>query len=212
LPSLSQAFPVQVINPSVHKLVVEGGYRRRRWVDWAVFHVEPQLRTWTPEPEFRARWRRNAALKSALAREMRSASIAEPPSKLSQPGAFPSRGMWCRLIGPLINPIRQDNPSIVSPERQGGSPVSALELSATVQGTKPDIRGPRRRSCNERRAQRWRPKPSRHLQTRVRSADSVCTENLTAAPCLVSRVSRSAAIAARDRARSLSAKGRDEPR
>ena len=124
LAELSQAFPVQVINPSVHKLVVEDGYRRRPWVDWAVFHVEPQLRTWTPEPEFRGRWRRNAALRSALARQMRSASIAEPPSKLSQPGAFPSRGIRCRLIGPLINPIRQDNPSIASPERQCGSPLA----------------------------------------------------------------------------------------
>jgi len=41
LTDLSQAFPVQVIDPGVHKLVEEGGYRRRRWMDWAVFHVEP---------------------------------------------------------------------------------------------------------------------------------------------------------------------------
>lgn len=40
LTELSQAFPVQVIDPGVHKLVEEGGYRRRRWLDWAVFHVE----------------------------------------------------------------------------------------------------------------------------------------------------------------------------
>jgi DNA replication and repair protein RecF len=41
LSELSQTFPVQVIDPGVHKLVEEGGYRRRRWLDWAVFHVEP---------------------------------------------------------------------------------------------------------------------------------------------------------------------------
>ncbi|MDB6101307.1 MAG: replication/repair protein RecF [Gammaproteobacteria bacterium] len=41
LTELSQAFPVQVIDPGVHKLVEEGGFRRRRWMDWAVFHVEP---------------------------------------------------------------------------------------------------------------------------------------------------------------------------
>ena len=41
LTELSQAFPVQVIDPGVHKLVEEGGHRRRRWLDWAVFHVEP---------------------------------------------------------------------------------------------------------------------------------------------------------------------------
>lgn len=41
LTELSRAFPVQVIDPSIHKLVEEGGHRRRRWIDWAVFHVEP---------------------------------------------------------------------------------------------------------------------------------------------------------------------------
>src|ERR1700761_1895692 len=40
LTELSQAYPVQVIDPGVHKLVEEGGFRRRRWMDWAVFHVE----------------------------------------------------------------------------------------------------------------------------------------------------------------------------
>jgi DNA replication and repair protein RecF len=41
LTELSESFPVQVIDPGVHKLVEEGGFRRRRWMDWAVFHVEP---------------------------------------------------------------------------------------------------------------------------------------------------------------------------
>src|SRR5882724_5185207 len=41
LTELSQAFPVQVIDPGVHRLIEEGGFRRRRWMDWAVFHVEP---------------------------------------------------------------------------------------------------------------------------------------------------------------------------
>lgn len=40
LTELSESFPVQVIDPGVHKLVEEGGFRRRRWMDWAVFHVE----------------------------------------------------------------------------------------------------------------------------------------------------------------------------
>jgi DNA replication and repair protein RecF len=40
LTELSQAFPVQIIDPGVHKLLEEGGFRRRRWMDWAVFHVE----------------------------------------------------------------------------------------------------------------------------------------------------------------------------
>ena len=38
--ALAEAFPVQVIDAEIHKLVEEGSARRRRWLDWAVFHVE----------------------------------------------------------------------------------------------------------------------------------------------------------------------------
>ncbi len=41
LAELSTLMPVQAIDPDVHKLVEEGSYGRRRWLDWAVFHVEP---------------------------------------------------------------------------------------------------------------------------------------------------------------------------
>jgi len=62
LTELSQAFPVQVIDPGVHRLVEEGGFRRRRWMDWAVFHVEPHfVDTWVQYT--RALKQRNAALK-----------------------------------------------------------------------------------------------------------------------------------------------------
>jgi DNA replication and repair protein RecF len=43
LAELSQVLAVQVIEPGIHRLVEEGGSRRRRWLDWAVFHVEPQF-------------------------------------------------------------------------------------------------------------------------------------------------------------------------
>jgi DNA replication and repair protein RecF len=60
---LSQVFPVQVIEPGVHKLVEEGASRRRRWMDWAVFHVEPPfVDTWLRYT--RALRQRNAALKN----------------------------------------------------------------------------------------------------------------------------------------------------
>lgn len=62
LAELSHAFPVQVIEPGVHRLVEEGGHRRRRWLDWAVFHVEPSfMDTWVRY--VRAVKQRNAALK-----------------------------------------------------------------------------------------------------------------------------------------------------
>jgi DNA replication and repair protein RecF len=62
LAELSQAFPVQVIEPGIHRLVEEGGAGRRRWLDWAVFHVEPQfVDSWVRYT--RALKQRNAALK-----------------------------------------------------------------------------------------------------------------------------------------------------
>jgi DNA replication and repair protein RecF len=63
LAELSQEFPVQVIDPGVHRLVEEGGYRRRRWLDWAVFHVEPSfVSTWLRYT--RTLKQRNAALRA----------------------------------------------------------------------------------------------------------------------------------------------------
>jgi DNA replication and repair protein RecF len=63
LAELSQAFPVQAIEPGIHRLVEEGGHGRRRWMDWAVFHVEPQfVDTWVRYT--RALKQRNAALKA----------------------------------------------------------------------------------------------------------------------------------------------------
>jgi DNA replication and repair protein RecF len=60
---LSGVLPVQAIDPEIHKLVDQGPERRRRWLDWLVFHVEPT---------FGAQWarynralkQRNAALKT----------------------------------------------------------------------------------------------------------------------------------------------------
>jgi DNA replication and repair protein RecF len=73
LSELSQAFPVQVIEPGVHRLVEEGGYGRRRWMDWAVFHVEPQfVDTWTRYT--RTLKQRNAALKT----DASQASVWDP--------------------------------------------------------------------------------------------------------------------------------------
>ena len=63
LTELTQAFPVQVIDPGIHKLVEEGGFRRRRWMDWGVFHVEHQFGEWWVRYS-RALKQRNAALRS----------------------------------------------------------------------------------------------------------------------------------------------------
>ena len=59
---LADQFPAQVIDPEVHKLLEEGPGRRRRFLDWGVFHVEHTfLPTW--RRYHLALRQRNAALK-----------------------------------------------------------------------------------------------------------------------------------------------------
>ncbi len=62
LADLAQALPVQVIDPDIHKLLEEGPARRRRFLDWGVFHVEPGfLEIWRRYQ--RALRQRNAVLR-----------------------------------------------------------------------------------------------------------------------------------------------------
>lgn len=63
LSELPLAFPTQIIDPDAHKLIEDSATRRRRWLDWAVFHVEPGFASaWTRYQ--RALLQRNAALKT----------------------------------------------------------------------------------------------------------------------------------------------------
>lgn len=63
LAELAALFPVQVIDPGIHRLIEEGPATRRRWLDWAMFHVEPQfLNQWRCYR--RALRQRNAALRT----------------------------------------------------------------------------------------------------------------------------------------------------
>lgn len=57
---LASVLPVEVIDPEVHKLIEEGPERRRRYLDWGTFHVEPRfLETW-------ARYRRSLRQRNEL--------------------------------------------------------------------------------------------------------------------------------------------------
>jgi DNA replication and repair protein RecF len=65
---LSGFVPVQAIDPEIHKLVEQGPERRRRWLDWLVFHVEPS---------FAGHWSRyNRALKQRNA-ALRTGGVAD---------------------------------------------------------------------------------------------------------------------------------------
>lgn len=63
LAELATIFPVQAIDPEVHRLVEEGPQERRRFLDWGVFHVEPRfVDSWRRYQ--RALKQRNAALRA----------------------------------------------------------------------------------------------------------------------------------------------------
>lgn len=68
LGELALAFPVQVIDPGVHKLIEEGPVGRRRFLDWGVFHVEQgYLAQW--QRLHRVLKQRNAALRTEASDE-----------------------------------------------------------------------------------------------------------------------------------------------
>jgi len=72
LGELAAVLPAQIIDPEVHKLIEEGPSRRRRFLDWGVFHVEHKfLDGWQRYQQVLKQ--RNAALK---ARQPRAAVSA----------------------------------------------------------------------------------------------------------------------------------------
>lgn len=62
---IAEVLPIQVIDPGVHRLVDEGSSRRRRLLDWGVFHVKHEfLSIWRRYQ--RALAQRNTALREEL--------------------------------------------------------------------------------------------------------------------------------------------------
>jgi DNA replication and repair protein RecF len=67
LAELAGVLPVQIIDPEVHRLIEEGPARRRRFLDWGVFHVEHRfVGNWQKYQQ--ALRQRNAALRSRQSR------------------------------------------------------------------------------------------------------------------------------------------------
>jgi DNA replication and repair protein RecF len=63
LAELAAVLPVQIIDPEVHRLIEEGPGRRRRYLDWGVFHVEHDfVPSWQRYQQVLKQ--RNAALKA----------------------------------------------------------------------------------------------------------------------------------------------------
>ena len=71
LAELALALPTQIIDPEVHKLIEDGPARRRRFLDWGVFHVEHSfVGHWQKYQQ--ALKQRNAALKARQPRSVTS--------------------------------------------------------------------------------------------------------------------------------------------
>jgi len=67
LAELAWVLPVQIIDPEIHRLIEEGPNRRRRFLDWGVFHVEHSfVENWQRYQQ--ALRQRNAALKARQGR------------------------------------------------------------------------------------------------------------------------------------------------
>lgn len=96
---LAEQFPAQVIDPEIHKLLEEGPGRRRRFLDWGVFHVEPTFLTnWRRYHQ--ALRQRNAALKQEHGDE----GLAAWEQELAASGEELARqrdGYLALLAGPL---------------------------------------------------------------------------------------------------------------
>jgi DNA replication and repair protein RecF len=97
LAELALMLPVQIIDPEVHHLIDEGPSRRRRFLDWGVFHVEQSFVGYWQRYQQALR-QRNAALKSRL-----------PPSAIS---------VWDRDLleyGDLVAQARTRYVSLLAP-------------------------------------------------------------------------------------------------
>jgi DNA replication and repair protein RecF len=76
LAELAWVLPVQIIDPEIHRLIEEGPNRRRRFIDWGVFHVEHSFVEHWQRYQQTLR-QRNAALKARQVRAVVTAWDAE---------------------------------------------------------------------------------------------------------------------------------------
>jgi DNA replication and repair protein RecF len=105
LAELAAVLPVQIIDPEVHRLIEEGPARRRRFLDWGVFHVEP---------DFVAHWQRyqqvlnqrNAALRLRQPRDMVAAWDGE--LILLGESIHAARGRYVSALGPVAATLSRD--------------------------------------------------------------------------------------------------------
>jgi DNA replication and repair protein RecF len=96
---LASHFPPQIIDPEIHKLLEEGPQRRRRFLDWGVFHVEPTfMEAW--QRYHRALRQRNASLKPGT--DPRASSVWDPELVAAGGRLDEMRRGYLALLGPKL--------------------------------------------------------------------------------------------------------------
>lgn len=135
---LATHFPPLIIDPEIHKLLEDGPPRRRRFLDWGVFHVEPSfMDTW--QRYHRALKQRNAALK--LGADARNARIWEPELAATGERLAALRGNYLELLGPVLAGLgrRLLDEDVTVVHHAGWSPDETL-ASALAKGLERDVR------------------------------------------------------------------------
>jgi len=105
LAELASALPVQIIDPEVHRLIEEGPSRRRRFLDWGVFHVEPTfVGHW--QKYHQVLKQRNAALRAGQSGNM----IAVWDGDLVRYGEWVSeaRRRYVAMLAPVVDAVARN--------------------------------------------------------------------------------------------------------
>jgi DNA replication and repair protein RecF len=102
LADLAAVLPVQIIDPEVHRLIEEGPSRRRRFLDWGVFHVEHSfVEKWQQYQQVLKQ--RNAALKA----RQPAAAVSAWDSDLVRLGVsiHEARALYVDQLAPVASDI-----------------------------------------------------------------------------------------------------------
>ncbi len=163
LADLARLLPVQLMDPEIHRLVQEGPGERRRYLDWAAFHVKPQfLDTWRGYQ--RTLRQRNAALKKGMGDSgltVWDRRLAEAGSRLDQ--------LRQDVVAALAEPVREAGVALlghaVELTYRPGQPAGVALEDALTAGRERDRRlgvtqvGPHRAdlvvSLQEHKARGW---------------------------------------------------------
>jgi DNA replication and repair protein RecF len=111
---LAEYFPPQVIDPEIHKLLEEGPGRRRRFLDWGVFHVEPGFLP-ARQRYHKALRQRNASLKQGLG----GPAVTAWNNELAESGTVLDRQRAAYLMQ-LSTPLREAGRALLGAEVQLG--------------------------------------------------------------------------------------------